>query len=84
MHCIKTNFPANESLRNYLITNDKLIVILYRLDVSEAQVHKLLNRQPGNLASDFIAKLIIERQQKKLQMKTSFKKDAHIPEDEKW
>jgi hypothetical protein len=44
----------------------------------------LLNRQPGNLASDFIAKLIIERQQKKLQMKTSFKKDAHIPEDEKW
>jgi hypothetical protein len=58
----KTNFPANESLRNYLITNDKLIVILYRLDVSEAQVHKLLNRQPGNLASDSIAKLIIERQ----------------------
>ncbi len=71
---------------NHLITNDfnKLIVILYRLDVSEGQLHKLLKQQPDNLASDSIAKLIVERQQKKLQMKATLKKDENIPEDEKW
>jgi len=71
---------------NHLITNDfnKLIVILYRLDVSEEQVHKLLKQQPNKLASDTIAKLIIERQQKKMQVKATFKKDKNIPEDEKW
>ncbi len=71
---------------NHLIANDfnKLIVILYRLDVSEEQVHKLLKLQPNNLASDSIAKLVIDRQQKKMQMKESFKKDENIAEDEKW
>ncbi|MBA4139634.1 MAG: hypothetical protein H0X70_03870 [Segetibacter sp.] len=71
---------------NHLITNDfnKLIVILYRMDVSEEQLHKLLKQQPNKLSSDTIAKLIIERQQKKMQMKASYKKDETIPEDEKW
>jgi hypothetical protein len=44
----------------------------------------LLKQQPDNLASDSIAKLIVERQQKKLQMKATLKKDENIPEDEKW
>ncbi len=71
---------------NHLITNDfnKLIVILYRLDVSEEQVNELLKQQPNELASDSISKLIIERQQKKMQMKATFKKDENIAEDEKW
>ncbi len=71
---------------NHLITNDfnKLIVILYRMDVSEEQLHKLLKQQPNKLSSDTIAKLIIERQQKKMQMKASYKKDETIPADEKW
>jgi hypothetical protein len=71
---------------NHLISNDfnKLIAILYRLDVSEEQVHKLLKQQPNELASDPISQLIIERQQKKKQMKATFEKDENIPEDEKW
>jgi hypothetical protein len=71
---------------NHLIAKDfnKLIVILYRLDVSEEQVHKLLKQQPNELACDSISKLIIERQQKKMQIKATFKKDEKIPEDEKW
>lgn len=71
---------------NYLITNNfnKLIALLYRLDVSEEQLRNLLKQHTDKLASDSIAKLIIERQQMKMRMKTSFKKDENIPEDEKW
>ncbi len=71
---------------NHLIANDfnKLIVILYQLDVSEEQVHKLLKQQPHELSSDTIAKLIIERHQKKVEVKATFKKDENIAEDEKW
>ncbi len=90
---VKDNFYSYIDLLNdlsyyidYLITNDfnKLIVILYRLDVSEEQVNELLKQQPNKLASDSISKLIIERQQKKLQMKATLKKDENIAEDEKW
>ncbi len=71
---------------NHLIGNDfnKLIAILYQLDVSEALLHELLKQQPNELASDSISKLIIGRQQKKMQIKATFKKDENIPEDEKW
>lgn len=71
---------------NHLITNDftKLIALLYRLDVSEEKVRILLKNQTHELACVSIAKLIIERQQKKMQMKASYKKDENISEDEKW
>ncbi len=71
---------------NHLIINDfnQLIVLLYRLDVSEERVRNLLKEQTHQLACVSIAKLIIERQQKKMQMKASYKKDENIPEDEKW
>ncbi len=71
---------------NHLITNDftALIQLLYRLDVNEEQLRKLLKQQTNEPAANAIAKLIIERQQMKMQMKASFKKDENIPEDEKW
>ncbi len=69
---------------NNLITNNfsNLINLLYRLDVNEEKVRKLLKEQTNELTSDSIAKLIIERQQKKMQMKASFKKDENISEEE--
>ncbi len=69
---------------NNLITNNftNLINLLYRLDVNEEKVRKLLKEQTNELTSASIAKLIIERQQKKMQMKASFKKDENISEEE--
>jgi hypothetical protein len=71
---------------NQLITTDfpTLVQLLYRLDISEHQVRTALKDTTTNLASNSIAELIIQRQQKKLEMRKLFKRDNNIPEDERW
>jgi hypothetical protein len=71
---------------NQLITTDfpTLVQLLYRLDISEHQVRTALKDTTTNLASNSIAELIIQRQQKKLEMRKLFKRDNNIPEDEMW
>ena len=71
---------------NNLITKDFsfLIQLLYRLDISEEQVRRSLKETSGDLTSNAIAKLIIDRQQKKLSVRKFFRKDTDIPEDERW
>jgi hypothetical protein len=71
---------------NQLITTDfpTLVQLLYRLDISEQQVRTALKDTTTNLASNSIAELIIQRQQKKLEMRKLFRKDDNIPEDERW
>jgi hypothetical protein len=71
---------------NHLITHNfsALVQLLYRLDISEEQVRKSLQNTTSELASNAIAKLIIERQQKKLELRKQFRKDTNIPDDEKW
>jgi hypothetical protein len=72
---------------NLLINNDfnKLILILYRLDISEKKLKQLLASSPGSNAGSLIAALIIERQLEKIQSRKHFKQPRDsIPEEDRW
>ncbi|HRH47691.1 MAG TPA: hypothetical protein PLP23_02995 [Panacibacter sp.] len=70
---------------NALIVSDfeKLVNLLYRLDVSEKKLRTLLTSAAN--AGVLIADLIVERQLQKLQSRRQFNKPAEdIAEAEKW
>ena len=72
---------------NLLIENDfhKLISILYRIDVSESKLKKLLSENPGTDSGEIIANLIIERQIQKIKSRRQFnKRDKNTDDDENW
>jgi hypothetical protein len=72
-------------IRN-LINNDfqKLISILYRLDVSEKKLKDLL-AQTNSDAGFIIADAIIERQSEKIISRKNFNSHGkNIPDEEKW
>jgi hypothetical protein len=72
---------------NDLINNDfqKLVSILYRMDVSEIKLKQLLTENTGTNAGIIIANLMIERQEQKIISRQQFrKKDENISDDEKW
>ena len=71
---------------NDLINHDfeKLVFYLYRIDVNEAKMKKLLDQRDGENAAGLIADLIIERQIEKIKSRKETKKNGDIPEDEKW
>ena len=72
---------------NDLINNDfqKLVSILYRMDVSEIKLKQLLNENSGTNAALIITDLMIERQEQKIISRQQFrKKDENISDDEKW
>jgi|SRR5436190_21840569 hypothetical protein len=72
---------------NELINNDfqKLVSVLYRMDVSESKLKQLLNENPGTNAAFIITDLMIERQEQKIISRQQFKKkDENISDDEKW
>jgi len=72
---------------NELINTDfqKLVSILYRMDVSELKLKQLLNENQGTNAALIITDLMIERQEQKIISRQQFrKKDENINDDEKW
>ena len=72
---------------NKLIGEDfeKLVSLLYRIDVSEYKLKNLLQENPGEDAGRIIAALIIERQEQKIETRKQFRqKNNDIAEDEKW
>jgi hypothetical protein len=63
----------------------KLVSILYRMDVSETKLKQLLSNNPGTDAGLIIADLMIERQKEKIRSRQEFsKRDDNISDDEKW
>lgn len=71
---------------NYLISSDpnKLMHILYRVDVSERTLKANLQNKETD-AGTVIAEMIIERQLQKIATKKQFKNNNDdIPENEKW
>jgi hypothetical protein len=60
---------------NSLILNDfsKVVTILYRVDVDENKLKKILKEQAGTDAAQIIARLIIEREQQKAETRKKFK-----------
>jgi hypothetical protein len=72
---------------NDLILNnfDKLIFVLYRLDINELNLIKLLKNYPDSDAGKLIGELIIERQLQKIKTREAFRQDdINIDENEKW
>jgi len=71
---------------NPLISNNfnKLISILYRMDINEAKLRQLLHDNPAENAGMIIADLIIERQIQKIKTRNENNSNNIISEDDKW
>ena len=71
---------------NELIQNDfqKLVNILYRIDINEPRLKLLLKENPNSDAGKIIADLIIERQIQKIRSRREHRKDENISDEEKW
>jgi len=61
-----------------------LLSLLYRLDIDENKLRKMLEGIPNEDAGKIIAALIIERQLQKKKSKEMFKQEGEIPEEDKW
>jgi hypothetical protein len=71
---------------NYLIQSDfqKLVSILYRVDVNESKLKDLLKENQGFDAANIITDLIIERELQKITSRQEYRNDENINDDEKW
>jgi len=71
---------------NELIVKDfqRLIAILYRMDISEEKLMLLLKDNPNSDAGLIIADMMIERQAQKIKSRKETKSNKEIPDDEKW
>ena len=71
---------------NNLLLNDfnKLVHVLYRVDISEQKLKQLLQKNPTTDAAVIIAELLIARQQQKIATKQSFKANENIADEDKW
>ncbi|MFM9908001.1 MAG: hypothetical protein ACKVOW_01560 [Chitinophagaceae bacterium] len=90
---VTTKKPSNEfHIRLSLAINelilsdfDKLVLLLYRLDVDEKKLRAILKEKPGTDAGHTIADLIIERQVQKIKSRQQFsQRDNNISDEEKW
>ena len=72
---------------NELISDDfqKLINLLYRIDVNEKKLKTLLAENTHTDAGAIIATLVIERQLEKIKSRQQFsKRDESIDQEERW
>jgi len=71
---------------NELIQHDfqRLISILYRMDISETKLKLLLKEYPDNDAGSIIAGMMIERQEQKIKSRKKTRSNNEIPDEEKW
>lgn len=60
---------------NHLIQKDfqKLVSVLYKIDVDEEKLKRILKENPGKDAAELIAHLIIERELQKIETRKLFK-----------
>ncbi len=64
---------------------EKLVSLLYRIDVSEKKLKTLLHNNANENAGKIIAALIIERQLEKMALRKKFTKDSKGESDqERW
>lgn len=72
---------------NHLINTDfeKLLFLLYRIDVRESTIKQLLALPSANNAGELIADAIIKRQAEKIESRQQFKQSIkNIAEEDKW
>ena len=66
---------------------EALLLLLYRIDVNEQKVRKMLSDTGGQNAARTIASLILERQKQKLKWREHFRKfptQLETEDDERW
>lgn len=86
--------PSFEALRkqlteqiNQLINEDfeKLVFLLYRIDVDEARMRALLAEQKNGNSAELLADLVLERQLQKIKSRRDFnQRDQTSSSEEKW
>jgi hypothetical protein len=71
---------------NELIVNDfqKLVSILYRVDVSETKLKVLLKENATTDAAVIITELLIERQLQKIRSRRENKPNENTSDEERW
>lgn len=71
---------------NHLINHDfeKLVYYLYRIDVDENKMRRLLEQREGENAAALIADLIIERIVQKKEARKQFRTDSTDSKEERW
>lgn len=73
-----------KEINQLILTNfEKLVQLLYRIDVSEAKLKTLLKENPDKDAGKLIALLMVERQLQKLKMQSTSTNDDDCDE-ERW
>jgi hypothetical protein len=79
------NEKLSEYINHLIQTNfEKLVSLLYRIDVSEAKLKYLLQQNPGEDAGKIIAGLIIERQLQKIKSRQEHRRDSNDSDEEAW
>lgn len=64
---------------------EKLVSLLYRLDISEKKLRECLAKNAGQDAAPLIAQLIIERQEQKIKSRQQYtRRDQSIDDEEAW
>jgi|SRR5436853_394488 hypothetical protein len=64
---------------------EKLVSLLYRLDISEKKIRECLAVNAGQDAAPLIAQLIIERQEQKIKSRQQYtRRDQSIDEEDAW
>jgi hypothetical protein len=74
-----------EAVRHLLLNDfQRLVQVLYRVDVSEKKLKELLRGHPQADAAELIAQELIDRQQEKISTRAKFKSNSDIPDEERW
>jgi hypothetical protein len=84
---LKENWQTSfQEYINHLINNDfeKLVFLLYRIDVSEQKIKTLLENTSALNAGELIAEAIFERIEEKKAAREKYKQTGEISEEEKW
>ena len=70
---------------NWLIQNDfqKLVNLLYKVDIQENKLRSVLRSNPGENAAELIAQLMIERQMQKIKTRQDYKPKDRGPAEDK-
>ena len=87
----KNNFALQKKILiekvNHLILTDfeKLVSILYRVDVSEQKINTVLKMHADQNAAELIVDLLLERAAQKIKSREQWgQRDDSISEEEKW
>ena len=73
-------------INNLINSNlEKLVSLLYRLDINEDKIRISLDNNHGQDAAPLIAELILERQEQKIKARQQYsRRDQSIDEEDAW